>query len=98
MRSSVARLATVFATTLLVSTVASGNVEISAKPIQQGNTWTNLLFSFAPALLIIGLYVWIFRRAAKQAGGWGQQTPVNQGLDPHRKNRYAPSAFVSTSK
>lgn len=32
MRSSVARLATVFATTLLVSTVASGNVEISAKP------------------------------------------------------------------
>ena len=50
--------------------IANG-VEISAEPIQQGNTWISMLFSFAPALLIIGLYVWLFRRAAKQGGGLG---------------------------
>ncbi|HEY8196498.1 MAG TPA: ATP-dependent zinc metalloprotease FtsH [Gemmatimonadales bacterium] len=43
-------------------------VEISAEPIEQGNTWLSLLLSFAPALLLIGLYVWFFRRAAKQGG------------------------------
>ncbi len=60
-----------FADPGLEALLIANGVEISAKPIQQGNTWTNLLFSFAPALLIIGLYVWIFRRAAKQAGGLG---------------------------
>jgi len=46
-------------------------VEISAEPIGQGNPWLGLLFSFAPALLLIGLYVWAFRRAAKQGVGGG---------------------------
>ncbi|MFO7305899.1 MAG: ATP-dependent zinc metalloprotease FtsH [Gammaproteobacteria bacterium] len=45
-------------------------VEISAKPIQEGNPWMTLLFGFGPALLIIGFYVWLFRRA-QQAGGFG---------------------------
>ncbi|HKH90438.1 MAG TPA: ATP-dependent zinc metalloprotease FtsH [Gemmatimonadaceae bacterium] len=49
--------------------IANG-VEISAEPIQQGG-WLNLLYSFAPALLIIGLYVWMYRRAAKAGGGLG---------------------------
>ncbi|HYD53214.1 MAG TPA: ATP-dependent zinc metalloprotease FtsH [Gemmatimonadaceae bacterium] len=61
----------VFADPGLESLLIANKVEISAKPIQQGNTWLNLLFSFAPALLIIGLYVWLFRRAAKQGGGMG---------------------------
>lgn len=50
--------------------IANG-VEIRAEPIQQENTWLYLLFSFAPALLIIGAYVWFFRRIAKQGGGPG---------------------------
>jgi cell division protease FtsH len=47
-------------------------VEISAEPIDQGNSpLSTLLFGFGPALLIIGFYVWMFRRAAKQGGGLG---------------------------
>jgi cell division protease FtsH len=45
------------------------NVEISAVPIQQGGLLTTLLY-FLPALLIIGFYVWLYRRAS-QAGGMG---------------------------
>lgn len=54
----------------LESLLIANGVEISAEPIQQESTWLSVLFSFAPALLIIGLYVWLFRRAAKQ-GGFG---------------------------
>ena len=64
-----------FATTLpafvdpgLEALLIANGVEISAEPIPQGNSWMNLLFSFAPALLIIGLYVWLFRRAVKHGG------------------------------
>jgi len=42
-------------------------VEISAVPIQQGGLWNTLLL-FAPALLIIGFYVWMYRRMAGQGG------------------------------
>jgi cell division protease FtsH len=46
-------------------------VEISAKPIQEGaSPWTTLLFGFGPAVLLIGFYVWMFRRA-QQGGGLG---------------------------
>jgi cell division protease FtsH len=45
------------------------HVEISAEPIEEGaNPLTTLLFGFGPALLLIGFYVWIFRRAAQQGG------------------------------
>jgi cell division protease FtsH len=64
-----------FATTLpafvdqgLESLLISKGVEISAEPIQEENTWTSILLSFAPTMLIIALYVWLFRRAAKQGG------------------------------
>ena len=44
-------------------------VEISAKPIEEGGSLlTTLLFGFGPTLLLIGLYVWFFRRAAQQGG------------------------------
>src|SRR5215475_9755985 len=47
-------------------------VEISAKPIEEGgNPVLNLLFGFGPALLFIGFYIWMFRRAAQQGGGMG---------------------------
>jgi cell division protease FtsH len=46
-------------------------VEISAKPIEEGsNPLITLLFGFGPALLFIGFYVWMFRRA-QQGGGIG---------------------------
>jgi cell division protease FtsH len=64
-----------FATTLpafvdpgLEALLIANGVEISAEPIQQGSTWSSLLLSFLPALLIIGLYVWMFRRASKGGG------------------------------
>ena len=68
-----------FATTLptfvdpgLETFLIDNGVEISAEPIQEsGNPWATLLFGFGPAMLIIGFYVWIFRRAAQQGGGMG---------------------------
>ncbi|MFL6623371.1 MAG: ATP-dependent zinc metalloprotease FtsH [Sulfurifustis sp.] len=54
----------------LESLLIKNNVEISARPIQTGSSWTTLLFGFGPALLIIGFYVWMYRRAT-QGGGLG---------------------------
>jgi cell division protease FtsH len=45
-------------------------VDIRATAIKTGsNPLLSLLSAFGPALLIIGIYVWLFRRAAKQGGG-----------------------------
>lgn len=44
-------------------------VEISAVPIKSGNALATLLFGFGPALLLIGFYVWLYRRAAQHGGG-----------------------------
>jgi cell division protease FtsH len=68
-----------FATTLpsfadpgLEAFLIDHGVEISAKPIEEGGSlFTTLLFGFGPTLLLIGLYVWFFRRAAQQGGGLG---------------------------
>ena len=71
------RSITTFSTTLpvfvdpgLEKLLIDNGTEISAEPIQVGNTWVNLILGVAPALLLIGLYVWFFRRASKQ-GGFG---------------------------
>ena len=61
-------------------------VEISAKPIQEGGSpWVTLLFGFGPALLLIGFYVWMFRRAAQQGGGLGGGL---MGIGRSRARRY----------
>ncbi|HEU4628590.1 MAG TPA: ATP-dependent zinc metalloprotease FtsH [Gemmatimonadaceae bacterium] len=73
------RPVTTFATTLpafvdpgLESLLIANGVEISAEPIDQGTSpWTTLVFGFGPALLLIGFYVWLYRRAARQGGGLG---------------------------
>jgi cell division protease FtsH len=50
----------------------SNQVEISAEPIQEDSSpLATFLFGFGPALLLIGFYVWLFRRAAQQGGGMG---------------------------
>jgi cell division protease FtsH len=71
------RSITTFSTTLpvfvdpgLEKLLIDNATEISAEPIQVGNTWVNLFLGVAPALLLIALYVWFFRRASKQ-GGFG---------------------------
>jgi cell division protease FtsH len=60
------------------------NVEISAVPIQQGGLLSTLLY-FGPALLIIGFYVWMYRRAA-QGGGAGMGGMF--GIGRSRAKRY----------
>jgi cell division protease FtsH len=47
------------------------NVEISAVPIREGSLLGTLLFSFGPAILLIGGYMWMYRRAAQGGIGGG---------------------------
>jgi cell division protease FtsH len=85
--------ATTFTTTLpsfvdpgLEAFLIENKVEIRAKPIQEGGSpWVTLLFGFGPALLIIGFYVWMFRRAAQQGGGLGGGL---MGIGRSRARRY----------
>lgn len=85
--------ASAFATTLpsfvgpgLETFLIDHGVEISAKPIQEGGSpWATLLFGFGPALLIIGFYVWMFRRAAQQGGGMGAGL---MGIGKSKARRY----------
>src|SRR5215207_3805591 len=54
----------------LEEVLIDNGVEISAKPIQEGGSlWQTLLFAFGPALLLIGGYIWLYRRAQQQGGG-----------------------------
>jgi cell division protease FtsH len=84
---------TTFTTTLpsfvdpgLEAFLINHGVEISAKPIQEGGSpWATLLFAFGPALLFIGFYVWLFRRAAQQGGGMGGGL---MGIGRSRARRY----------
>ena len=60
-------------------------VEIRAEPIRQGGgLWLTLLFGFGPAILIIGFYVWMFRRARGAGGGVGGML----GMGKSRARRY----------
>jgi cell division protease FtsH len=60
-------------------------VEISAVPIQSQSPWTTLLYGFGPAILLIGFYVWMFRRAARQGGVMGGGL---MGIGRSRARRY----------
>ncbi len=46
-------------------------VEISAEPLERGGGWLSVLLSFAPGLLLIGFYVWLYQRGAAQGAGGG---------------------------
>ena len=70
-RSLSPKTASTFETTLpsfadpgLEAFLIENKVEISAEPIQEGDSpLATLLFSFGPAMLFIGFYIWLFRRA-----------------------------------
>jgi cell division protease FtsH len=55
----------------LAGELESNGVQITGKP-EQGTTLLDLIVSFLPFLLLIGVYVWFARRAQRQlAGGLG---------------------------
>ncbi|HRO60799.1 MAG TPA: AAA family ATPase [Burkholderiaceae bacterium] len=86
------RSSSVFTTTLplfvddgLESFLIEHKVEISAVPIQTGGSgWLTMLMMFGPALLIIGFYFWMFRRA-QQGGGMGG---AMMGIGKSKARRY----------
>ena len=63
------------------------HVEISAVPIRTGGGWSGMLLGFGPALLIIGFYVWLYRRAS-QAGGLGGLGGGLMGIGKSKARRY----------
>jgi cell division protease FtsH len=73
------RTSTQFTTTVpafvdpgLEALLVDNGVEIRAVPIRTGaSPLATLLLGFGPALLLIGFYVWIYRRAARGAGAAG---------------------------
>ncbi|HEY3516037.1 MAG TPA: ATP-dependent metallopeptidase FtsH/Yme1/Tma family protein, partial [Gammaproteobacteria bacterium] len=73
------RTSTSFTTTVpafvdpgLEALLIDNGVEISAVPIRAGGSpLATLLLGFGPALLLIGFYVWIYRRASRGGMGGG---------------------------
>jgi cell division protease FtsH len=50
-------------------------VVINAKPLETGAPlWETILFGFGPTLVLIGLFVWVFRRSASGGGMLGSFT------------------------
>jgi cell division protease FtsH len=76
-RAETPRTSPAFETTLpafvdsgLEALLIDNGVEIRAVPIQTGGGLIGtLLFGFGPAILLIGFYVWMYRRAQQQGGG-----------------------------
>ena len=61
------------------------NVTINAHSLDQPRSWwQNILLSFGPTLLLIGIFIWISSRAASQMGGSGGPF----GLGRSRAKRY----------
>jgi cell division protease FtsH len=59
-----------FASDNLLAELTDGGATVRATPlVQQRGFLTNLLISFAPLLLLIGFYVWMFRRQQGAMGG-----------------------------
>ena len=55
----------------LETLLINNGVEISAEPIEkEANPLLTFLFSFGPAIAFIAFYVWLYRRAGKQGGGF----------------------------
>ena len=78
-RSVAPRTSTSFTTTVpafvdpgLEALLVAHDVEISAVPFRTGSSpIATLLLGFGPALLLIGFYVWLYRRASRAGMGGG---------------------------
>src|SRR5581483_6256561 len=74
----------------LLQLLIKNNVEVNAKPLDQGRSfWATLLLGFGPTLLLVGLFVFFARRAAGGAGGIA-------GLGRSRAKRYEASEQRTT--
>ncbi|MGV0791631.1 ATP-dependent zinc metalloprotease FtsH [Mycolicibacterium sp. XJ1819] len=70
----------------LLTQLKDGGTKVSATPLtnDRGIFW-NLLISFAPILLLVGFWFWLFRRAQKMGGGtgmFGVSTRKKKPVDP----------------
>jgi cell division protease FtsH len=91
--SKPSRTSETFTTTLpsfvdpgLEELLIDNGVEIMAEPIEQSRSWLQtLLFGFGPALLLVGLFIWLSRRAGQQGGGVGGALT---GVGRSRARRY----------
>jgi cell division protease FtsH len=73
----------------LANELEAHNVEVNARPLDEGRSlWSTLLISFGPTILLVGLMIFIFRRAASAAGGAGGLG----GLGRSKAKRYDASA------
>jgi cell division protease FtsH len=97
------RTSTSFTTTVpafvdpgLESLLIANGVVISAVPIRTGaSPLTTLLFGFGPALLLIGFYVWIYRRASRQGGPGGMGSLMGMGRSQARRYDQESAARVT---
>ncbi|MDY0065275.1 MAG: ATP-dependent zinc metalloprotease FtsH [Steroidobacteraceae bacterium] len=64
-------------------------VEISAEPIQSGDTLSLLIYGLAPAIIFIAFYLWLFRRIAQRGGIGGGL----MGLGKSKARRYDEQAL-----
>jgi cell division protease FtsH len=72
-----------FASDDLLAELTDGGATVRATSIlQQRGFLTNLLISFAPFLLLIGFYVWMFRRQQGSMGGGLLGKTRQQRVDP----------------
>src|SRR3954465_2582100 len=77
----------------LTAALEKGNVEVNAKPAEEGRSFiANLLLGFGPTLLLVGLFVWFARRAARQGAGGG----LMGGLGRSGAGRVEPSEQTVT--
>jgi cell division protease FtsH len=72
----------------LLSELTDGGATVRATPlVQQRGFLTNLLISFGPILLLVGFYIWMFRRQQGALGGL---------LKGNRQNRVDPESVRVT--
>ena len=72
-----------FATDNLLAELTEGGATVRATPlVQQRGFLTNLLISFAPMLLLVGFYVWMFRRQQGAIGGGLLGGSAKKRVDP----------------
>jgi cell division protease FtsH len=76
----------------LLDVLLQKGVVVNAKPLDQGTPlWQTLIFGFGPTLLLVGIFIWIFRRAAAAGGAGGLA-----GLGRSRAKRYEASEQRTT--